>query len=150
MYFFNFLAFSYFARSPRPLKLEDAASQTYLVPFITFSFHVASHVTSFFSTSVPQAWPGTWHLGTISVSPMFKATCSGCTRVFNVPVLGCAPRPRKGQEAQWCSYQAFQYDHRQLHTHTLKLILVFLLFNVLLFFTSRFARCTALRDQLSG
>ena len=58
-------AFSYLLRSAFPLKLELAASHTYLVPFITFSFQVPIQVTSFLWMILPQAWPGTGHGGAL-------------------------------------------------------------------------------------
>mmetsp|Transcript_16799 Transcript_16799/g.47936 ORF Transcript_16799/g.47936 Transcript_16799/m.47936 type:complete len:220 (-) Transcript_16799:131-790(-) len=88
-------AFSYFSMSALPLKPELAASQTYLVPFNTFSFQYASQVTSCLCTMLPQLWPGSGQGGTGLCSPMLIVICSGMTRFFRRPILGWNPRPRK-------------------------------------------------------
>merc|ERR1711871_782515 len=62
---------------------------------MTFSCHVASHVTESSCCTSLHDRPGSWHLGGALSLPTLMATRSGSVRCFTTPVRGCLPLPLK-------------------------------------------------------
>ena len=68
------MALPYLSRSDLPLKLDWAASMTYLLDLRMFSCQDASQVTLSSCWTRPQAWPGWGQRGTRARVPMFTVT----------------------------------------------------------------------------